>query len=61
MIMTNNTVCNKKYKSVTGLVGPDSKPIPVSLEEIAALQGRSKEVFITFEVGDKVVVTQGFT
>lgn len=59
MIMTNDTVCNKKYKSVTGLVGPDSKPIPVSLEEIAALQGRSKEVFVSFEVGDKVVVTQG--
>lgn len=60
MIMTNDTwYVIRNTRGVTGFVGPDSKPVPVSPEEIAALEGRSKEVFINFEVGDKVMVTQG--
>ena len=60
MIMTNDTwYVIRNTRGVTGFVGPDSKPVPISPEEIAALEGRSKEVHVTFEVGDKVIVTQG--
>ncbi len=61
MIMTDDTwYVVRNTRGVTGFVGPDSKPVPISTEEIEALQGKAtKEVVIEVNVGDTVVITSG--
>ena len=61
MIMTNDTwYVIRNTRGVTGFVGPDSKPVPISKAELEALQGKAvKEVVIEVNVDDTVVITNG--
>lgn len=49
----------RNTRGVTGFVGPGSKPVPLSVEEMASLNFKIPEVVVDFEVGDMVVVTAG--
>lgn len=49
----------RNTRGVTGFVGPGSKPVPLTEEEMASLGFRSGELFMDLEVGDTVVVTSG--
>ena len=42
---------------MTGFVGPDSKAVPLTEEELMPLTGGKEEIELDFEVGDLVVVT----
>lgn len=62
MIMTDDTwYVIRNTRGVTGFVGPDSKPVPVTEAEMKALEGRPvvKEVKLDVEAGDTVVVSSG--
>ena len=61
MIMTDDTwYVIRNTRGVTGFVGPDSKPVPISKAELEALQGKvKKEVVIEVNVDDTVVITNG--
>ena len=41
---------------MTGFVGPGSKPVPLTEEEMAGLGFKETGVVVDFEVGDTVVV-----
>lgn len=49
----------RNTRGVTGFVGPDSKAVPVPIEEIERLAETEKEIVIQYEVGDSVLVTVG--
>ena len=60
MIMNDDTwYVVRNTRGVTGFVGPGSKPVPLTEEEIASLGFQKKEVAVDFELGDVVVVTAG--
>lgn len=60
MVMNDDTwYVVRNTRGVTGFVGPGSKPVPLSVEEMASLNFRIPEVVVDFEVGDMVVVTAG--
>lgn len=60
MIMNDETwYVVRNTRGVTGFVGPGSKPVPLSDEEIAKLGNREQEVVFNFAEGDTVVVTSG--
>ena len=61
MIMTDDTwYVIRNTRGVTGFVGPDSKPVPISKAELESLQGKAtKEVIIEVNVDDTVVITNG--
>ncbi len=68
MIMNDETwYVIRNTRGVTGFVGPGSKPVPLSPEEMVALgfgvpEGtvlREKKVVIDYAVGDTVTVTSG--
>ena len=44
---------------MTGFVGPGSKPVPLSEEEMMSLGFKAPDVVVDFAVGDTVVVTAG--
>ncbi len=61
MIMNDDTwYVVRNTRGVTGFVGPGSKPVPLTIEEIEAL-GFSMEdkVLVDLEVGDEIVVIGG--
>lgn len=59
MIMNDDTwYVVRNTRGVTGFVGPGSKPVPLSADEIASLGFRKPEVLV-YEVDDVVVVTAG--
>ena len=49
----------RNTRGVTGFVGPGSKPVPLTEEEMAGLGFKETGVVVDFEVGDTVVVTTG--
>ena len=49
----------RNTRGVTGFVGPGSKPVPLTEEEMQALQINRTEMEVDFEEGDSVVVTGG--
>ena len=49
----------RNTRGVTGFVGPDSKPVPLTDEEIEALGVARKDVVVNFKVGDSVNVMSG--
>ncbi len=49
----------RNTRGVTGFVGPGSKPVPLTEEEMEKLGFRNEEIIIGYEVGDTVVVTSG--
>ena len=50
----------RNIRGVTGFVGPGSKPVPLSDEEVARLGVEIRKVVVEFEVGDSVQVTDGY-
>ena len=60
MIMNDNTwYVVRNTRGVTGFVGPGSKPVSLSDEEVVALMGSHKEADPVFEVGDIVTIVDG--
>ena len=60
MIMNDDTwYVVRNTRGVTGFVGPGSKPVPLSEEEMRNLGFKSAGVVAAFEVGDTVVVMSG--
>lgn len=49
----------RNTRGVTGFVGPGSKPVPLSEEEMMSLGFKAPDVVVDFAVGDTVVVTAG--
>lgn len=60
MVMNDDTwYVVRNTRGVTGFVGPGSKPVPLSEEEMAGLGFTAPDVVVDFMVGDAVVVTVG--
>ena len=60
MVMNDDTwYVVRNTRGVTGFVGPGSKPVPLTEEEMAGLGFKAAGVVVDFEVGDMVVVTAG--
>ena len=49
----------RNTRGVTGFVGPGSKPVPLTAEEMIPLGIHEGKVEVDFEVGDAVMVTSG--
>lgn len=49
----------RNIRGCTGFVGPSSKPIPLTDEEVAKLGAETKQVEVSYEVGDSVHITGG--
>ena len=61
MIMTDDSwYVVRNIRGVTGFVGPGSKPVPLSEEEVAKLGVEKKEIVVNFQVGDSVKVNAGY-
>ena len=60
MVMNDETwYVVRNTRGVTGFVGPGSKPVPLSEEEILTLGYRKSEVLVDFAEGDTVSVVSG--
>ena len=60
MIMTDESwYIVRNCRGVTGFVGPGSKPVPLTEEEIAAIGLEKKTVTVGFDVGDNIRVKYG--
>ena len=60
MVMTDESwYVVRNTRGVTGFVGPGSKPVPLSEEEIENMGIEVKTITVDFEVGDSVKVTAG--
>lgn len=60
MVMNDDTwYVVRNTRGVTGFVGPGSKPVPLTDEEMRPLGIRSDSVQIDYAEGDSVVVTGG--
>lgn len=60
MIMTDESWhIVRNIRGVTGFVGPGSKPIPLTDEEVEALDVEIRTVMPACKVGDRVVISNG--
>jgi transcriptional antiterminator NusG len=60
MIMNDDTwYVVRNTRGVTGFVGPGSKPVPLTEQEMQSLGFKNEELIVDFEEGDTVVVTTG--
>ena len=60
MIMTDETwYVVRNTRGVTGFVGPASKPVPLTDEEIEAMGIEHQTIVLSYEVGDSVKINQG--
>lgn len=60
MVMTDDTwYVVRNTRGVTGFVGPSSKPIPLSDEEVGKLGVDKREVELDYAVNDNVQITDG--
>ena len=60
MIMNDDTwYVLRNTRGVTGFVGPGSKPVPLTEEEMLNLGIKVNEVVVDFDLGDTVMVTKG--
>lgn len=60
MIMNDDTwYVVRNTRGVTGFVGPGSKPVPLSDEEMAPLGIRRENIKVDFEEGDTIKVISG--
>jgi transcriptional antiterminator NusG len=60
MVMTDDTwYIVRNIRGVTGFVGPSSKPIPLTEEEVLSIGVEKKIVNISYDVGDNVKVNDG--
>ena len=49
----------RNIRGCTGFVGPSSKPVPLTDEEVARVGVETKQVELTYNVGDSVHITDG--
>lgn len=49
----------RNTRGVTGFVGPESKPVPLSEAEVASLGVEKRSVEVNYKVGDFVNITDG--
>ena len=60
MILTDDSwYVVRNIRGCTGFVGPSSKPVPLTDEEVAKLGMEKKEVEVSYGVGDSVHITAG--
>ena len=60
MIMNDDTwYVVRNTRGVTGFVGPGSKPVPLSEEEMRSLGFKTTGVVVDFAVGETIVVISG--
>ena len=60
MVMNDDTwYVVRNTRGVTGFVGPGSKPLPLTEEEMLPLGIKKEEIQVDFAEGDTVVVTGG--
>ena len=60
MVMTDESWhVVRNTRGVTGFVGPASKPVPLTDEEVANLGVEKREVSVDYEVGDSVKIIDG--
>lgn len=60
MILTDDSwYVVRNTRGVTGFVGPSSKPVPLTEEEVAALGVEVREAAIDYQVGENVEVASG--
>ncbi len=60
MILTDDSwYVVRNIRGCTGFVGPSSKPIPLTEEEVARLGVEKKEVEVSYKVGDSVQIIGG--
>ena len=60
MIMNDETwYVVRNTRGVTGFVGPESKPVPLTEEEIIAMGVEKREIVVQYHVGDTVRITDG--
>jgi transcriptional antiterminator NusG len=60
MIMTDETwYVVRNTRGVTGFVGPGSKPIPLTEEEVERMLSGGSTVKVDFEIGEQVKILSG--
>ena len=60
MVMMDDTwYIVRNIRGVTGFVGPGSKPIPLTDEEVENLGIDQKTIDVNFEIGDSLRITDG--
>ncbi len=60
MILTDESwYVVRNIRGCTGFVGPSSKPIPLTDEEVARLGVEQKEIEVSYRVGDSVHIIDG--
>ena len=60
MVMNDDTwYVVRNTRGVTGFVGPGSKPVPLTDEEIKPLGIKVEDIIVDFKEGDSVMVTSG--
>ena len=60
MVMKDDTwYVIRNTRGVTGFVGPGSKPVPLTVAEMASLGIKVSDIVVDFEVGDTVTVMAG--
>ena len=58
MVMTDDTwYVVRNIRGCTGFVGPSSKPVPLTEEEVLRLGVETKTIEISYQVGDSVRIT----
>lgn len=60
MVMNDDTwYVVRNTRGVTGFVGPGSKPVPLTEEEMASLGFKDGKLIVDFQVGDAINVISG--
>jgi len=60
MLMTDESwYVVRNTRGVTGFVGPGSKPVPLTEEEVEAMGVEKRVVKLSFDVGDNVKIIEG--
>lgn len=60
MVMTDESWhVVRNIRGVTGFVGPGSKPVPLTDEEVAAMGIETRVISLAYEVGDSVKIVSG--
>lgn len=61
MVMNDETwYIVRNIRGVTGFVGPGSKPVPLTDEEVQRLGVETNEIEVNFAVGDNVSIIDGY-
>ena len=60
MIMTDESwYIVRNTRGVTGFVGPGSKPVPLTEEEVRTMGIAEKSIVVDYEIGENIQVTFG--